>query len=141
MNAGARRGAGIAAAAVLLAALLAAAAVPLVSGIDDADFFWHLQTGAWIWEHGTLPGEFLFSLSAPAAMTDAMRFTMTSYWLMQVLYHLVHAAGGLAAIAVLRCVLMALLVGSLFLRRAGSAPLVLLGSALLGVITFRNYAF
>lgn len=135
------RAAGSAATAGLILLLLVAAARPLAYGIDDADFFWHLKTGAWIWEHGSLPREFLFSQTAPATMDATQRVTMTSYWAVQVLYHLVHARGGLPGIVALRVVLMAFLVGSLLFRRIGADRLIFLGNVLLGVIVLRVYLF
>jgi hypothetical protein len=126
---------------VLALLLIVAAGVPLVATIQDPDFFWHLQTGRWIWEHRSLPQEFLFSLTAPETMNDTQRVTMTSYWVVQVLYHLLSSLGGLRAIALLRVALMALLVGTLFLRRSGRNTPVFLGATLLGVILLRIYPF
>lgn len=125
----------------LILLLLVAAARPLVATIEDPDFFWHLRTGGWIWEHKALPQEFLFSLTASETMNDAQRVTMTSYWLVQVLYHLLYTFGGLTAIALLRVALMALLVGTLIMRSPRRDILVFLGSAIMGVILMRIYPF
>ncbi len=126
---------------VLLLLVLVAAASPLLSPIDDPDFFWHLQTGAWIWQHASLPQEFLFSLTAVPPMTIHERFTMTSYWMVQILYHLLHAVGGLTAIALLKCALMGILVGSLWAQRRGRDPLLFASTLLLGVIVLRLYSY
>lgn len=125
----------------LVVLLAIAASVPLVGSIGDPDFFWHLKTGDWIWEHASLPHQFLFSSTTPEELDPARRFTMTSYWAVQVLYHLVHATAGMAGIAVIRAVLLLLLVGSLLMRRRGKDALVFLATTLLVVLTTRLYGF
>jgi hypothetical protein len=125
--------------AAVLLALIVAAARPLLATFQDNDFFWHLETGRWIWEHKALPQEFLFSLTAPHALTEVQRVTMTSYWIVQVLYHLLHSCGDLTAIALLRAALLSLLVGSLVLRCSRRDGAVLLAVALLAVVLTRGY--
>lgn len=127
--------------AALVLLLIVAAVRPLVSTIEDPDFFWHLQTGGWIREHNALPQEFLFSLTASETMTGDQRVTMTSYWPVQVLYNVLYSFGGLTAIALLRVALMVLLIGSLVLRSAGRDAAVFLGATLLGVILMRIFPF
>jgi len=128
--------------ALALIALIAVAALnPLSYPIDDPDFFWHLKTGEWIWEHKSLPDKFLFSLTTPEELNDARRFTMTSYWVVQIVYHLVHATGGMTGIAALRAILLLLVIFSLLLRREGKDHLVFLGTTLLVVLAARMYPF
>lgn len=122
-----------------LVLLIVAAARPLLIPIQDADFFWHLETGRWIWEHKALPQEFLYSVTASEPMTSNQRVTMTSYWIVQVLYHVLYSIGDLTAIALLRVALMSLLVGSLVLRFARRNVAVFLATALLGIILMRGY--
>lgn len=131
------------AASLAVAVLLASLALALFGGvllqpIRDYDFFWHLRTGDWIREHRALPGEFLFSITATPPMTEAQRFTMTSYWLAQVVSSLLYAAGGLTAIAVLRGLLLALYVFLLRLRTAGD-DLVFLGLLAPAIITMGGF--
>lgn len=125
---------------LLLLMIAVAGSVPVTHWIGDPDFFWHLKTGDWIWEHRRLPHQVLFSLTAPAA-PDAGPSMIDSYWVVEVAYHLLHAAAGMAGIAALRLVLLLLLVGSLFLRREGKDPLVFLGTTLLVVLALRFYLF
>ncbi len=127
--------------AVLILLLIVAAARPLVLTIEDPDFFWHLETGRWIWEHKALPQEYLFSLTAPETMNDNQRVSMNMYWAVQVLYHLLYTADGLTAIALLRVALMVLLVGTLILRSPRRDSLLFLGSALLGIMLLRLFPF
>lgn len=125
--------------AALVVLLVVAAARPLLVTIQDNDFFWHLETGRWIWEHKALPQEYLFSVTAPETLNDNQRVTMTSYWIVQVVYHLLHSFGDLTAIALLRVALMALIVGSLVVRCSRRDTAVLLAATLLGVILMQGY--
>lgn len=125
--------------AALVLLIVVAAARPLVATLQDTDFFWHLQTGRWIWEHKALPQEFLFSVTAPETMNEIQRVTMTSYWAVQVLYHLLYSFGDLTAISLLRAALLCLLIGSLVLRCARRDALVCLAAVLLGIILMRGY--
>lgn len=112
--------------ALLVLAALAVSGGPLVRQFQDPDFFWHLKSGEWIVEHRALPGEFIFASNPPATLSVHERFTLTSYWLAQALFHLAHAAGGLAAIVVLRFLLWALLALALWSGKDGD-DLVFLG--------------
>jgi hypothetical protein len=125
--------------AALLLVILADAGGPLVEPIYDPDFFWHLKTGEWIWEHRALPDRFLF-VSAPPDSPDVLqRFTTTSYWLVQILYHLVHAAGGLGAIVALRFLLFGLLLLALFVGKDDGDDLVFLGLLAIAIPILRQF--
>ncbi len=121
-------------------AVLALAVRPLLYPIADPDFFWHLKTGQWIWEHRSLPDSYLFSVTAPAVLSAAQRLTMTSYWLVQLAYHAAHALGGMAGIGVLRALLLVCLLASLAWRREGDI-LTFLGVAVPAVVLVRIYHF
>lgn len=122
---------------VFILALTSGHAVKLVG---DPDFFWHLKTGAWIWEHKALPGEFLFSFTAPAALNEVTRFTMTSYWVPQIVTYLFFAAGGWPGILALRLALVALFLWALARRRQGDW-LIFLGLLALAISAMRVYFF
>ncbi len=127
--------------AVLLGVVVLALAVrPLLYPIADPDFFWHLKTGQWIWEHRSLPDSYLFSVTAPTALSATQRLAMTSYWLVQLTYHAAHALGGMAGIGVLRALLLACLLASLAWRREGDI-LTFLGVAVPAVVLVRIYHF
>ena len=123
---------------LLLFVLLAVMGGALVKDFRDSDFFWHLKSGEWIWEHRALPDEFLFVSPPPATPAVVQRFTMTSYWIMQILLHLAHAAGGMAGIVVLRFVFAALLLLALFSGKDGD-DLVFLGLLVFAVVIFVQY--
>ncbi len=108
--------------------------------ISDPDFFWHLKAGGWIWEHKSLPHEFLFSATAPPTMTTAQRFGMTSYWVVQVIYHLLFSAGGMGAIVAFKLLLMALFIVALLARKEGDS-FIYLGLLVMAVILMGLYSF
>jgi len=124
--------------ALLLLVLLVDAAAPLVKQFSDPDFFWHLQTGAWIWEHRALPDKFLFAATPPSSPEVVQRFTMTSYWMMQVLLHLAYTAGGLGGIVALRFLLWALLLLTLFFGKGGD-DFVFLGLLSFAVVILGHF--
>src|SRR5512138_2792550 len=96
-------------AALLVLLLLPVAIGPLLFPIRDQDFFWHLRTGEWIWQHRALPQEFLGAALAQGAPAETQRFTLTSYWLSQTALYLLHTAGGMQAIVALRLFLLGML--------------------------------
>lgn len=129
----------IAAVSLLIAGLLLNAAGPLLLPIRDPDFFWHLRTGDWIRENRALPGEFLFTFTQQQTPREVQLFTMTSYWLSQLLLSSLHAAGGMRAIVALRWVLFVPL-ALLLLRRSRGDLLVRVGLLSLAVLVLGRYA-
>jgi hypothetical protein len=113
---------------VLLAVLAATALAYLLRPIMDPDFFWHLKTGEWIWEHRGLPASDPFSYTNAGIDTPAARFTLTSYWVSQVLFHLVHSLSGFTGIVLLRFFFAAALLAAVWQRLEGDA---VVGAALL----------
>lgn len=81
-------------------------ALYLMRPIADPDFFWHLKTGQWIVQQMALPAIDPFSLSPPAADNLQASFTLTSYWLSQVIYATLYSLGGWWGIALLRLALV-----------------------------------
>jgi len=103
--------------------------------IWDSDFFWHLKTGEWILEHRRLPAADPFSYTAPAEVTPAVRFTLTTYWLSQLLFHALHAAGGWTAIALMRFLFAGALFAVVWSRRRGD-PVVSMALLLVFAVAF-----
>lgn len=77
--------------------------------IFDPDFFWHLKTGEWIWQHHALPVPDPFTLTPHALLDVKQKFILTSYWLAQVIYYGLYDALGWWGIVLLRIVLAGLL--------------------------------
>lgn len=111
---------------VLLAALFGALFLALTRPAFGPDFWWHLATGRWMWEHGALPRAdpfaFTATLFAPPAQGD---YLLTLTWLSQALLYGVHLLAGLRGDALLQAAVFTGLFVLLFrlLRRTGVGTL------------------
>ncbi len=86
----------------LVAVALVIVLTPAALGpIYSYDFFWHLATGRWIFEHHALP------LTDPFAIASDRVPWINGEWLFQLPLYLVHAAGGIGLIAWLRAIFVA----------------------------------
>jgi len=110
---------------LLWAAIIAVTTLFLLTIIGDPDFFWHLKTGEWIWQNKELPAHDPFSYTSPSLASARERFILTSYWLSQVGYHLIHSAAGMPGIVVLRFLVIGALLAVLTKRRQGDSTLYL----------------
>jgi hypothetical protein len=94
----------------------------------DFDEPWHLATGRWVLEHGSVPREDPFSFTAKGLPWHGVS------WLSDVAYALAHRAGGVAAVVVAKALVASLAIGIL-----GAATLALgaeLGGALAAMLAF-----
>ncbi|MBI5640221.1 MAG: hypothetical protein HZA17_07350 [Nitrospirae bacterium] len=80
----------------------------ILNPIMDYDFFWHLKTGEWIWEHKALPEKDPFAYTTPPETTGRERLILTSYWMSEVLYHKLHLLAGFRGIVALRVIILGL---------------------------------
>jgi hypothetical protein len=119
----------------LILTILAVSTVLLLKAFYDNDFFWHLKTGEWIWQHGALPDHDPFNFASSATVSLVNKFTLTSYWLGQLLLYLTFLIGGSPGIVALRFCIAALLFYAIFRRLHGDKiidySLLLLFSVLL----------
>lgn len=76
----------------------------------DADFFWHLKTGEWMWQHKSLMMIDQFTLPPVPEQTARSEFIQTSYWLSQLILYAFYAVAGLPGIIIYRWVVA----GSIF---------------------------
>ena len=114
--------------------------------IKDPDFWWHLKTGEYIYQHGALPETDPFaytSLSKDpiAPQSKRIHFILTQYWLAQVIFYWIYHLLGLQGIIYLRAGLLTVLMLLIYkgLRREGAGLyLSLLFLAPMGVI-FRAF--
>lgn len=124
---------------LLLALLLAGFGWALAVPIWDADFWWHLASGRWIWQAGALPDTDPFGVFDHANPIRS-ETVLKGQWLGQLLFYGLYQLGGSTAIVTLR---VGLLLASLLLlhdrlRRAGIgfagslAALALVGLCLQG---------
>jgi len=81
----------------------------LSRAIFDPDFFWHLKTGEWIWQHRMLPDYDPFTLAPVSDLTIKQQFTLTSYWLSQLIYYGLVQMSGWWGIVLLRVALTSVL--------------------------------
>jgi hypothetical protein len=113
---------------VSIAVLCLVSFIYLLESIQDPDFFWHLKTGEWIWEHKSLPSEDPFTYtSSRSTQTQTIRehVILTSYWLSQVIYHLFHFSGGMLGIVFLRFIIVGILIFFMLKRKHGDSILYL----------------
>lgn len=87
-----------------------------VRPISDNDFFWHLKTGEWIWQHGHLPDYDPFTFTGPQSPNSAQMFILRGYPLSQLLYYGFYSAGGWVGFFLLRVVMVAAFFVMLMLR-------------------------
>lgn len=90
----------------------------LLRTVSDTDFFWHLKTGQWIWEHKQLPEEDPFSFTTRHG-SSREHSVLTAYWLCQVLYYLCFKSGGMYGIVLMRFFVMAMLIHMMIMRKKG----------------------
>jgi hypothetical protein len=131
---------------VLLAHLSLACAVVLLFGVwplTGADLFMHLAVGRWIWEHGAVPRDDVFSYTSPEEPFIAHS------WLAELIFYGVDGFHGLVGFGVLRFALvsMALVfaVRVALIFKAPRSALMLLAPFVLGImwgrLEFRPYLF
>lgn len=92
----------------------------LLKPLYDNDFYWHLKTGEWIWNNSRLPVHDLFNYTTPVLDSAITKFTLTSYWLSQLVLYLAFLAAGMDGIVILRFMLFALLVVPVIMRQTGN---------------------
>ena len=115
----------------------------LLRPIMEPDFFWHLKTGEWIWQHKQLPVFDPFSFTGPQTPDARQLVILKGYWLAQLGYHTLVAACGLWGIFLLRIILLAAfftLFLWMFARHQVNRLLALALLSLLVIFFLENYA-
>lgn len=89
--------------------------------IFDVDFPFHIKTGEYIYQHKQIPPDDPFSFYDQGLVTDRERFTLSQYWITQLLFYVMYSAFGPAGIIVLRAVIFSafLLLILLSLKKKG----------------------
>lgn len=120
---------------LILAAVLffAGIAVMFTTPVGEGDFFWHVKTGEWIWQHKALPDYDPFSFTVKDVNpfnpgSKRIPFLLKQYWLGQLgFYHLWRVAGE-AGMVIFRSVcytgILLFLYGWSRRRGEGIAPLL-----------------
>lgn len=109
--------------------------------IEEGDFFWHIKTGQWIWQHKALPSEDPFSYTAGGTNpirpeSQRARFILTQYWLGQLFLYGLWSAWGAKGIILARAFLYSavLLFLYLWMRRLTEGILPAVLTFLTGII-------
>lgn len=85
-----------------------------MDALGDPDTWWHLKTGAWIWEHKAVPTVDTFSY------TFAGQPWIAKEWLSQIIYFMAYTAGGWNGVAALVAILVGLVAGLIYWTLSGS---------------------
>jgi len=123
----------------LIVALLLFAVLTLAktSVMPDGDPYWHVTTGRWILEHGTVPVRDIYSHSASSYAWSAHE------WLSEILMYGVQQLGGWQALQLLACGAFALTAGYMLrflMQRMAVAPALTLGVICLAVMSMHFMA-
>ncbi len=94
--------------------------------IADGDYFWHLNTGQWIWEHFAIPSSDPFTFTVADSNpfrpdSGRVQFILKQYWLSQLVFYSFWKWGGEGSVVALRAVIHAFLISAVFVsawRRA-----------------------
>ncbi len=108
---------------ILVSAVLFIAFFHLTRDIRDNDFFWHLKTGQWTWEHLEIPVKDPFSFTTQGLQSVREHVIMSSAWLSQVLYWLFAGAAGMPGIVLLRFITAGLFLLVMIKREEGDRVL------------------
>lgn len=109
--------------ATLLFLFLVVSAIHLAKPLFDNDFYWHLKTGYWMWEHQAFPSLDPFTFPPQPDDLHRTRFMLTSYWLFQLLLCAFHKAAGNGGIIFFR-LLLVVAFGAIFYRFSEKKKLV-----------------
>ncbi len=105
--------------------------------VGDVDFPWHLKTGEYIYQHGEIPQTDPFSTASTGSKIEY--FSLSQYWLAQVIFYVIYSHFGLIGIVVFRSILFTGIMAILWAMM--NAPALVKTFALsLVVIMFAGYA-
>lgn len=87
---------------IILSLFFAAVFVNFLGPIMDPDLPFHLKTGEYIYTHKEIPKDDPFSFYGESVVTDREIFTLSQYWIAQILFYKLYTAAGPAGIIILR---------------------------------------
>lgn len=116
---------------ILVFIFFASLFVFLTDPISDPDFWWHLASGKWMFEHQNLMADDPFSVAYnfPVDHTHPRKaFVLHQYWLAQIIMYVFYLLAGLKGVIVLRAFLLTsmFVFQYLVLRREGVGRLIAL---------------
>ena len=82
-------------------------AIMFTTPVGEGDFFWHVKTGEWIWQHKTLPTADPFSFTVKDVNpfhpeSGRIPFLLKQYWLGQLVFYGIWSAAGEAGMVIFR---------------------------------------
>jgi len=106
-----------------------------------SDFWWHLNTGRWIWANGGMPTDDPFLYSSVTPLGPRAELILRGYPLSQLLFFGTYSLAGANALVMLKSMLMTLFYGVLWnhFRRNGLHPITAL--AIVGVLPLMFFRF
>ena len=106
-----------------------------------SDFWWHLNTGRWIWANGGMPTDDPFLYSSVTPLGPRAELILRGYPLSQLLLFGTYLLAGANALVMLKSMLMTLFYGVLWnhFRRNGLHPITAL--AIVGVLPLMFFRF
>jgi hypothetical protein len=106
-----------------------------------SDFWWHLNTGRWIWANGEMPSDDPFLFSSASPLDARASLILRGYPLSQMLFFGTYTLAGVYALMVLKGLLMTLFYGLLWdhFRRSGLHPITAL--AIVGPLPLLFFRF
>lgn len=106
-----------------------------------SDFWWHLNTGRWIWANGGMPSDDPFLFSSVSPLDARASLILRGYPLSQLLFFGSYTLAGASALVVLKSLLMTLFYGLLWnhFRRSGLHPITAL--AIVGALPLLFFRF
>lgn len=82
-------------------------AIIFTTPVGEGDFFWHVKTGEWIWQHKALPTADPFSFTVKEINpfnpeSERIPFLLKQYWLGQLVFYGIWSAAGEAGMVAFR---------------------------------------
>ena len=103
----------------------AAVFISALTPITDADFYWHVRSGEWIWQNKELPAAdpFVFTSAKLHLPANDIKdtFFLKSYWLSQLVLYFIYSLGFLEGVVLYKGVIYLLMIFFiyLFLKKEG----------------------
>lgn len=101
---------------ILISLFFVAVFIEFLGPIIDMDFPFHLKTGEYIYQHREIPEDDPFSFYGEGIVTDREKFTLSQYWLAQVIFYKLYSMVGPAGVILLRAMIFSTFVFLLWLN-------------------------
>ena len=106
---------------ILLSFFYIAVFINFLGPIVDPDFPFHLKTGEYIYQHKEIPVDDPFSFYGEGVFTDREKFTLSQYWIAQIIFYKLYSLLGPTGIILLRAIIFSAFIFLLWvvLRKRG----------------------